>query len=68
MARISFEEWTQRADEYARKFYGWNDLLIQAHNLESSYDSQISPQEFVDDLADRFGLDSYSQSHQMAEQ
>jgi hypothetical protein len=56
---MRFSNWMVLVDDYARKFYFWDNALDDMFTAYEYYAQGDSPQEYVDGLASRFDLDSY---------
>jgi hypothetical protein len=53
----SFDAWLTLAREYASLMYCWCDFT--GHECRSAFQAKQTPEEFVDELAAKFNLDSY---------
>lgn len=56
---MKFSNWMVLVDDYAKKFYFWDDALDDMNIAYEYYAQGETPKEYVDGLASRFDLDSY---------
>jgi len=62
---MRFSLWAVLVDEYAQSYWMW-DYMLASTDINSAYDAFYageSPQEFVDRIATKLGMENYPDTH-----